>query len=74
MPGGPQATTYPQGDSTCVTHTGCAAPATLCTVEGGVHTWPAGLVPQDPFGKTTQGLDASREMWRSFAGHVLPLP
>ena len=35
---GPLQQTYQQGDSTCVTHSGCDAPATLCTIQGGGHT------------------------------------
>ncbi|ADO74638.1 extracellular catalytic domain type 1 short-chain-length polyhydroxyalkanoate depolymerase [Stigmatella aurantiaca] len=71
---GPQTQTYRRGDSTCVTHTGCqpeGATATLCTVEGGGHTWPGGLVPPD-LGYTTQDLDATREMWRFFKAHPRP--
>ncbi|WP_224249919.1 extracellular catalytic domain type 1 short-chain-length polyhydroxyalkanoate depolymerase [Hyalangium gracile] len=63
--------TFRQGDSTCVTHTGCAAPATLCTVQGGGHTWPGGLIPPS-YGHTTQDLDATREMWRFFENHPRP--
>ncbi|MDC0710217.1 PHB depolymerase family esterase [Stigmatella sp. ncwal1] len=71
---GPQTQTYRRGDSTCVTSTGCkpeSATATLCTVEGGGHTWPGGLVPPD-LGYTTQDLDATREMWRFFEAHPRP--
>ncbi len=66
-------TTYVQGDSTCVTHTTCTlgASCTLCTVQGGGHTWPGGLVPPE-YGKTTQDLDATREMWLFFSAHPRP--
>jgi polyhydroxybutyrate depolymerase len=63
--------TYRRGDSSCQTHTGCSAPATLCTVEAGGHTWPGGLIPAE-YGYTTQDLDATREMWRFFETHPRP--
>ncbi|MBN1210251.1 MAG: hypothetical protein JXB05_35695 [Myxococcaceae bacterium] len=63
--------TYRRGDSTCLTHTGCGAPATLCTIQGGGHTWPGGLMPSE-YGYTTQDLDATREMWRFFEAHPRP--
>ncbi|WP_224370634.1 extracellular catalytic domain type 1 short-chain-length polyhydroxyalkanoate depolymerase [Hyalangium versicolor] len=63
--------TYQKGDSTCVTHTGCTAPATLCTVQGGGHTWPGGLIPPS-YGYTTMDLDATREMWSFFEAHPRP--
>jgi polyhydroxybutyrate depolymerase len=63
--------TYSQGDSTCRTHTGCSAPATLCIVENGGHTWPGGLMPPQ-YGYTTRSLDATREMWRFFELHPRP--
>lgn len=73
---GPLVETYRQGDSTCRTHTGCepeAASATLCTVEGGGHTWPGGLIPPEAgLGYTTKDLDATREAWRFFQAHPRP--
>jgi polyhydroxybutyrate depolymerase len=68
---GPLQQTYQRGDSTCRTHTGCTAPATLCTIQGGGHTWPGGLMPPS-YGHTTQDLDATREMWRFFEAHPRP--
>jgi polyhydroxybutyrate depolymerase len=70
--GGSQ-TTYDVGDSTCVTSTGCAqnADVTLCTVRGGGHTWPGGLMPPE-LGYTTQDLDATRQMWLFFSAHPRP--
>jgi polyhydroxybutyrate depolymerase len=68
---GPLQETYHRGDSTCLTHTGCGAPVTLCTVQGGGHTWPGGLIPPN-LGYTTQDLDATREMWRFFEAHPRP--
>ncbi|XXF77042.1 hypothetical protein P2318_28910 [Myxococcaceae bacterium GXIMD 01537] len=73
---GPLQETYQRGDSTCLTHTGCApegAQATLCTVVDGGHTWPGGLIPPEAgLGYTTKDLDATREMWRFF--QVRPRP
>lgn len=68
---GPLMETFRQADSVCQTHTGCSAPATLCTIQGGGHTWPGGLMPPD-FGYTTPHLDATREMWRFFEAHPRP--
>jgi polyhydroxybutyrate depolymerase len=68
---GPIQQTYQKGDSTCRTHTGCNATATLCTVQGGGHTWPGGLVPAE-YGYTTMDLDATREMWRFFEANPRP--
>jgi polyhydroxybutyrate depolymerase len=70
---GPTDTTYDQGDSSCRTSTGCSqnAAVTLCTVQGGGHTWPGGLMPPD-LGYTTQDLDATNEMWRFFSAHPRP--
>jgi polyhydroxybutyrate depolymerase len=65
--------TFLNGDSHCETFDNCTAGAevTLCTVEGGGHTWPGGLeVPQ--LGFTTQDLDATQHMWDFFEQHILP--
>jgi polyhydroxybutyrate depolymerase len=66
-------TTYAQGDSTCRTTTGCAQDTvvTLCTVQGGGHTWPGGLIPPE-YGYTTPNLDATNEIWRFFSAHPRP--
>lgn len=69
--GGPLQETYQRGDSTCLTHTGCGATATLCTIQGGGHTWPGGLIPPE-YGYTTMDLDATREMWRFFEANPRP--
>ncbi|HYO60242.1 PHB depolymerase family esterase [Archangium sp.] len=65
--------TYDQGDSSCRTYTHCGqdTAVTLCTVQGGGHTWPGGLIPPE-YGHTTQDLDATREMWRFFETHPRP--
>lgn len=67
-------TAFQQGDSTCETRTGCtpsAATVTLCTIEGGGHTWPGGTVPAI-LGVTSHDLDATREAWKFFVAHPLP--
>lgn len=61
------------GDSTCETFDGCsdASTVTLCTVDGGGHTWPGGLeVPR--LGFTTQAISATDLMWEFFAEHPQP--
>jgi polyhydroxybutyrate depolymerase len=70
---GSNETTYDQGDSSCQTTTGCSqnAAVTLCTVQGGGHTWPGGLIPPDR-GYTTQDLNATQQMWLFFSAHPRP--
>ena len=44
----------------------------LYTIEGGGHTWPGGPpFPEWLLGKTTQSVDATREMWAFFSQHRL---
>jgi polyhydroxybutyrate depolymerase len=71
---------YEEGEVTCVAYEDCDEGATveLCTVEGGGHNWPGAidLVEQDPVlywwaGHTTQDIDASRAIWKFFAGRSL---
>jgi polyhydroxybutyrate depolymerase len=65
--------TYDQGDSSCSTYTRCGqdTAVTLCTVQGGGHTWPGGLdLPE--LGYTTRDLDATRQMWLFFSAHPRP--
>ena len=53
---------------------GCAdnADVVFYTIEGGGHTWPGGPpFPEWLLGKTTQNLDATREMWAFFSRHRL---
>jgi polyhydroxybutyrate depolymerase len=65
--------TYDDNDSHCATYTSCAAGAevTLCTVDGGGHTWPGGL-PVPTLGYTTPYLSATDAMWGFFQAHPLP--
>lgn len=63
-------TTFQNGDSTCVTHTGCTggADVVMCTVDGGGHQWPGGVaIPL--LGKTTQAMSATDAAWEFFAAH-----
>lgn len=72
---------YEQGDVSCLAYENCAQGATtqFCTVEDGGHTWPGAvdLFELDPVtyfwaGKTTQDIDASREIWEFFEAHPRP--
>ena len=65
--------TFRNLDAHCSTYQGCAAGSevTLCTVDGGGHTWPGGLqVPS--LGYTTPNLSATDMMWSFFKKHPLP--
>jgi polyhydroxybutyrate depolymerase len=65
-------TTYMNGDATCVRWGGCssAADITLCTIDGGGHTWPGGLPV--PLGKTSTDIDATKTMIDFFFAHPMP--
>jgi polyhydroxybutyrate depolymerase len=61
-------------DVTRLVYTDCAddASVVLYTVEGGGHTWPGGgPLPEWFAGRTSHGIDASREAWRFFSQHRL---
>lgn len=67
------ATTYQQGDATCVTHGGCDAGAevVLCTIDQGGHQWPGGETA--PFlGYKSDDLIATDAMWEFFVAHPRP--
>ncbi len=66
--------TFQMGDSTCESTLACAdgAQVTLCTVEGGGHTWPGAAIPLPALGATTSDLDATDAMWEFFAAHPMP--
>ncbi len=56
-------------------YTSCAddAAVVLYTVQGGGHTWPGGKpMPEWLAGFTSNGVDATREMWEFFREHRLP--
>ncbi len=64
------ATTYQNGDATCVTHGGCTAGAdvVLCTIDGGGHQWPGGdALPL--LGKKSDDLIATDAIWAFFQAH-----
>jgi polyhydroxybutyrate depolymerase len=51
-----------------MTYEGCDV--TLCTVDGGGHTWPGGL-PVPTLGATTTDISATDAMWTFFSAHHL---
>ncbi|HEX4954818.1 MAG TPA: PHB depolymerase family esterase [Thermoanaerobaculia bacterium] len=62
-------------DVTRLEYTGCAddAAVVLYTVQGGGHTWPGGRpMPEWLTGVTSNGVDATRQMWAFFREHPLP--
>ena len=65
-------TTFESGDVKCTTQDKCTSGAevTLCTVDGGGHTWP-GAIPVG-FSKTTQAIRATDAMWEFFQKHPMP--
>lgn len=65
--------TLRHGEAHCSTYDGCAggAEVTLCTVDGGGHTWPGGM-PVPSLGHTTRDIDATKAMWEFFLRHPLP--
>ncbi|MBK7582976.1 MAG: hypothetical protein IPI67_22620 [Myxococcales bacterium] len=67
------ATSYQNGDTTCVQHSACAAGSIvrLCTVKDGGHQWPGGT-SAGPAGKLTQDIDASEEMLKFFLAQPMP--
>ena len=61
-------------DVTRLAYTNCAdsAAVVLYTVQGGGHTWPGGTpLPESFVGITSNGVDASRQMWAFFREHPL---
>jgi polyhydroxybutyrate depolymerase len=57
--------TYRQGRVTCETYRAAAGTdVTLCTVDGGGHTWPGGSDDKDG-----SGFPASQYIWDFFASH-----
>jgi polyhydroxybutyrate depolymerase len=67
----PEPETIPQqGDVRGVRYTGCAggaesADVVLYTIEDGGHTWPGGW-PIPGVGKTSNDIDATRELWKFY--------
>jgi polyhydroxybutyrate depolymerase len=61
-------------DVTRLEYTDCAydAAVVLYTIVGGGHTWPGGEpLPEWLAGSTSNGIDATREMWAFFSEHPL---
>ena len=60
------------GDSHCSTYDTClpGAEVTLCTVDGGGHTWPGGT-PVPSLGHTTTMMSATDKMWTFFVAHPM---
>jgi polyhydroxybutyrate depolymerase len=73
--------TYSSGNATCETYSGCqgGAVVTLCTIDGGGHTWPGGNPSALPsfatnlVGPMTQSISASSQLWTFFKGYKLPV-
>ncbi len=65
--------TYRKIDTHCATFATCAqgSEITLCTVDGGGHTWPGGM-PVPVLGYTSPNLSATDAMWDFFVKHPLP--
>ncbi|MEO8383261.1 MAG: PHB depolymerase family esterase [Acidobacteriota bacterium] len=62
------------GEVTGREYTHCAEDASvvLYTIRGGGHTWPGGQpLPEWFAGRTSTGINATREMWSFFAAHPL---
>ena len=64
--------TYSHGDAHCSTYQHCngGADVTLCTIEGGGHTWPGGT-PVQTLGFTSTDIHATDAMWTFFQAHHL---
>lgn len=66
---------FQKGDATCATTSACAggSEVTLCTIDGGGHTWPGGVpLPEQFFGKTSTDLDATAAIVAFFRAHPMP--
>ncbi len=64
--------TYRKADAHCSSYQACAngSEITLCTVDGGGHTWPGGT-PVPTLGYTSPNLSATDAMWDFFAKHPM---
>jgi polyhydroxybutyrate depolymerase len=67
--------TFRQGAVTCESYPGCAGDAsvTLCTVQGGGHTWPGGetTISERTVGPRNRDVSASDMLWQFFSTHTL---
>ncbi len=69
--------TYRNGDSRCVTYSGCedGADVVLCTTDSAGHVWPGSLklgAEGVCGGQTTTHLDANTTLWQFFEQHPKP--
>lgn len=64
--------TYKKGEVHCETYQGCptGVDVTLCTVDGGGHTWPGGG-PAPFLGHITTNISATDAMWEFFVAHPM---
>jgi len=65
--------TYQKGDVVCESYEPCQekTAVTLCTINGGGHTWPGGA-PYGLGGKTSYDISATEEMFKFFEAHPMP--
>ena len=72
--------TYQKGEVTCETYGPCAGDAevTLCSIQGGGHTWPGTKIEikrpliNKVLGNATQDISATDAMWEFFKRHPKP--
>ncbi len=64
---------FKSGDVSCESYGPCSGGSdiTLCTIDGGGHTWPGGF-PLVVTGKTTNDISASRSLVDFFLAHPMP--
>jgi len=64
-------TTYQNGDTMCVTSSGCTAGAdvTVCTVQDGGHQWPGGGTEFPFLGKKSNDINSTNALWDFFVAH-----
>lgn len=67
-----KSTFFTNGDATCVEWPDCkdGAQTSLCTIDGGGHTWPGGI--PIPAGKTSTDISATTTMLDFFEAHPMP--
>jgi polyhydroxybutyrate depolymerase len=71
--------TYQNGDAICETYSPCDknTEVTLCTIDGGGHTWPGGQLTNtqkwwtDIVGIVSQDISANDAMWEFFERHPM---
>lgn len=68
---------FEQGNGKCVGYQGCQAPVVLCTIDGGGHSWPGGVLKQGAVdcpadGAQSQTFSASEAAWSFFRANAMP--